>query len=203
MVISAKDENSGGGRMEKGPLEKRQFLSGCGRSVSVGKRSSGPSPLAERENSPARKSGSRPPSPMPSKCQVPSMVATNEERRRPLREVAIIVPSRYRQPSPSGQKQGSPRVRSSISPGRTPSGGLKGLPGDSGVADWATKKKMEKMALGISKVSDGLVGSAKSREGTGGAAEKGISRKMPDSQAILHARVISRCYENSMNDFVL
>ncbi|XXG58730.1 hypothetical protein AAC387_Pa04g0968 [Persea americana] len=95
------------------------------------------------------------------------MVATNEERRRPLREMAIILPSRYRQQSPSGQKQESPRGRSSLSPGRILHGGLKVLPGVSNI------EMKKKMVVGISKVSDALVGSTKnmgkSLEGPGGA----------------------------------
>ncbi|KAJ8627170.1 hypothetical protein MRB53_020477 [Persea americana] len=194
VVISAKEntpmENYGGG----GRMDKRQLLSGCGRSVSVGKRGSGPPPLAERENSPARKSHSRPPSPMPSKCEVSSIVATIEDRRRPMREMAIMVPSRYRQQSPSGQKQESPRGRSSLSPGRMLHGGLKVLPG---VSDTEMKKKM---VVGISKVSDALVGSTKnmgkSLEVPGGAdveqKEKGVLGNMHDSQVKSRARAAFR-----------
>ncbi|KAK8919334.1 hypothetical protein KSP39_PZI021591 [Platanthera zijinensis] len=43
-------------------------------------------------------------SPIPSKCEVPSLVAAKEENRKPAREPAIVVPSRYRQPSPVGRK---------------------------------------------------------------------------------------------------
>ena len=127
---------------------------------------------------------------MPSKCEVPSEVATNEERRRPLREMATMVPLRYRQQSPSGQKQESPRGRSSLSPGRMLHGGLKVLPG---VSDTEMKKKM---VVGISKVSDALVGSTKnmgkSLEGPCGAdteqKDKGVLGNMYDSQVILHLK---------------
>ncbi|XP_068640999.1 uncharacterized protein [Aristolochia californica] len=115
------------------------------------------------ENSPARKVVSRPSSPVPSKCEVPGLVQAREESnsgRRASREPAIIVPSRYRNPSPSGRRQASPNGRRvSLSPARRLSGGLKVSPA---VTDSSNKKKMATIVAGISKVSDALLGSAKS-----------------------------------------
>ncbi|XP_061362175.1 uncharacterized protein LOC133305929 [Gastrolobium bilobum] len=114
-------------------------------------------PPAERDPSPAAGKGKRSASPVPSKCVVPSLVSARDENRRVSKEPAIIVPSRYRQPSPGGRKQPSPNPRrASLSPGRRLSGGLKISPA---MLDSAGKKKM---VAGISKVSDALlVGSAK------------------------------------------
>ncbi|XXG40112.1 hypothetical protein AAC387_Pa01g0906 [Persea americana] len=187
--------------------EKRRFSSPANgkerRSPSVGKRSGG---NVERENSPAvaRKVSSRPSSPVPSKCEVPSLVSAKEESRRNSREPAIIVPSRYRQPSPSGRRQASSPNgrRMSLSPGRRLSGGLKVSPAVN--ADSANRKKMATIAAGISKVSDALVGSAKaSRKSWDDSTEvvatsveqkeKGASRSKPDLQAILRTQLaISR-----------
>ncbi|KAJ8527935.1 hypothetical protein K7X08_015386 [Anisodus acutangulus] len=167
------------------------------RSVSAGKKNviGG----GERDPSPVGKV-KRSASPVPSKSVVPSLVAAKEENRRTSKEPAIIVPSRYRQPSPTaGRRQASPLVarRMSLSPGRRLSGGLKG--GDS-----SGKKKMAAIAAGISKVSEAIVGSGKSsRKGwdespaTGvdslEQAEKFLSKKKPDIQAILRTQAaISR-----------
>ncbi|XP_058075224.1 uncharacterized protein LOC131223744 [Magnolia sinica] len=200
------DEKKGLAPPEK-PSEKRRFSSPAGvkerRSLSTGKRNLGPA--AERENSPApaRKSGSRPSSPVPSKCEVPSLVAAKDENRRSSREPAIVVPSRYRQPSPIGRKQASPSGRrGSLSPGRRLSGGLKVSPViAAAVADSAGKKKMAAMAAGISKVSDALVGSTKpirkswedpAAASMGASAEqkeKLVSKTKPDLQAILRTQV--------------
>ncbi|KAK4344243.1 hypothetical protein RND71_037337 [Anisodus tanguticus] len=167
------------------------------RSVSAGKKNV--SGGGERDPSPAGKV-KRSASPVPSKSVVPSLVAAKEENRRTSKEPAIIVPSRYRQPSPTaGRRQASPLVarRMSLSPGRRLSGGLKG--GDS-----SGKKKMAAIAAGISKVSEAIVGSGKSsRKGwdespaTGvdslEQAEKFLSKKKPDIQAILRTQAaISR-----------
>ncbi|XP_030448381.2 uncharacterized protein LOC115671058 [Syzygium oleosum] len=125
------------------------------RSAPVGKKIA---PVAERDPSPAGK-GKRSASPVPSKCVVPSLVAAKEENRRNSKEPAIIVPSRYRQPSPNVRRQASPSTRrASLSPGRRLSVGLKVSPM---VMDSASKKKMATIAAGISKVSEALVGSGK------------------------------------------
>ncbi|KAF8034403.1 hypothetical protein BT93_C0641 [Corymbia citriodora subsp. variegata] len=125
------------------------------RSASVGKKIA---PVAERDPSPAGK-GKRSASPVPSKCVVPSLAAAKEENRRNSKEPAIIVPSRYRQPSPNARRQASPCARrASLSPGRRLSGVVKVSPM---VMDSASKKKMATIAAGISKVSEALVGSGK------------------------------------------
>lgn len=169
------------------------------RSVSAGKKNvSG----GERDPSPAGKV-KRSASPAPSKSVVPSLVAAKEDNRRTSKEPAIIVPSRYRQPSPTaGRRQASPLVsrRMSLSPGRRLSGGLKVSP----AVDSSGKKKMAAIAAGISKVSEAIVGSGKSSrkswdEGpaTSGDSleqtEKVLSKKKPDIQAILRTQAaISR-----------
>lgn len=146
---------------------------------------------AERDPSPAGK-GKRSSSPVPSKCVVPSLVSAREENRKVSREAAIIVPSRYRQPSPTARKQPSPNPRrASISPGRRLSGGLKFSPV---VVDSSAKKKM---VAGISRVSDALVGSTKTTRKNwdelnveGESKEKGTaSRNRVDSQSILRTQV--------------
>ncbi|KAG2314578.1 hypothetical protein Bca4012_065289 [Brassica carinata] len=127
------------------------------RSVSAGKKKSS----VERDPSPAAVSakGKRSASPFPSKCVVPSLAVAREENRKVDREAAIVVPSRYRQPSPNGRKVNpSPSGRRlSISPGRRLSSGLKMSPM---VGDSSGKKKMAAIAAGISKVSEALVGSS-------------------------------------------
>lgn len=163
------------------------------RSVSSGKKNL----VAERDPSPAGKV-KRSASPVPSKSVVPSLVAAKEENRRTSKEPAIIVPSRYRQPSPtSGRRQASPLVarRMSLSPGRRLSGGLK---------DSSGKKKMAAIAAGISKISEAIGGSGKSSrkswdEGPANSGdsleqtEKVLSKKKPDIQAILRTQAaISR-----------
>lgn len=168
------------------------------RSVSAGKKNL----VAERDPSPAGKV-KRSASPVPSKSVVPSLVAAKEENRRTSKEPAIIVPSRYRQPSPtSGRRQASPSVarRMSLSPGRRLSSGLKVSP----AVDSSGKKKMTSIAAGISKVSEAIVGSGKSSrkswdEGPANSGdsleqtEKIFSKKKPDIQAILRTQAaISR-----------
>ncbi|KAF3792899.1 hypothetical protein EJ110_NYTH10704 [Nymphaea thermarum] len=124
------------------------------------KRSS--SPAAGKRSASVGKANSRSASPVPSKCVVPSLVAAQEENRRSSREPAIIVPSRYRQPSPSSSRrttqcsparrnvQASPASkRCSLSPGRRLSGGFKV---SLTVGDSAKKKTT---AVGLSKASDG------------------------------------------------
>ncbi|CAH9143774.1 unnamed protein product [Cuscuta epithymum] len=155
--------------------------------------SSKKSVAAERDPSPAGKV-KRSASPVPSKCVVPSLVSAKEENRRTSREAAIIVPSRYRQPSPtSGRRQASPVVsrRMSLSPARRLSG----------VKDSSGKKKITAIAAGISKVSEAIVGSSKSSRKSwdeGPAVSAGLSdfkatRNKPDLQAILRTQAaISR-----------
>ncbi|KAJ0234771.1 Uncharacterized protein HA466_0271360 [Hirschfeldia incana] len=123
------------------------------RSVSAGRKNNKVT-VVERDPSPAAK-GRRSASPVPSKCVVPSLAAAREENRKVAREAAIVVPSRYRQPSPNGRKVNpSPSGRRlSISPGRRLSGGLKMSP-------MVGEKKMAAIAAGISKVSEALVGSS-------------------------------------------
>ncbi|KAK8486125.1 hypothetical protein V6N12_000951 [Hibiscus sabdariffa] len=177
------------------------------RSGSAVKKTSGA--VVERDPSPAGK-GKRSASPVPSKCVVPSLVAAKEENRKVAREPAIIVPSRYRQPSPNGRKQASPSARrASLSPGRRLSGAFKVSPavGDS-------KKKMATIVAGISKVSEALVGSAKSsrkgwdeqpEKGSGEHKEKASVKSKPDLQAILRtqaamSRRLSDVHSQKSND---
>ncbi|KAF9662488.1 hypothetical protein SADUNF_Sadunf18G0058300 [Salix dunnii] len=161
------------------------------RPVSFGKKNAA---SVERDPSPVTK-GKRSASPVPSKCMVPSLVAAKEENRKVAREPAIIVPSRYRQPSPSGRKQPSPNARrASLSPGRR----LSGVKLSPAVSDSAGKKKIANIVAGISKVSEALVGSAKSSRkswdeipaavGSGEMKEKGEAKKKSDLQAILRTQ---------------
>ncbi|CAJ2634881.1 unnamed protein product [Trifolium pratense] len=141
------------------PLANRENLPARFSSPATAKRSQSTGKFgkvsAERDPSPAGK-GKRSSSPVPSKCVVPSLVSAKDENRRVSREAAIIVPSRYRQPSPTARKQPSPNPRrASISPGRRLSGGIKFSPA---VGDASGRKKM---VAGIPKISDSLMGSAK------------------------------------------
>nr|XP_017215679.1 PREDICTED: uncharacterized protein LOC108193505 isoform X2 [Daucus carota subsp. sativus] len=160
------------------------------------KRDPSPAGKLKRDPSPAGKM-KRSSSPVPSKCVVPSLVAAKDDNRKTAKEPAIIVPSRYRQPSPNGRKQASPSTRRmSLSPGRRLSNGLKG--------DSSGKKKLANIAAGISKVSEALVGSSKGNRknwdespgagtGSGEQKEKGGFRSKPDFQAILRTQeAISR-----------
>ncbi|XP_042001447.1 uncharacterized protein LOC121750874 [Salvia splendens] len=160
--------------------------------------------IAERDPSPAAKPGKRSSSPAPSKCVVPSLVVAKEENRRTSKEPAIIVPSRYRQPSPTaGRRQASPIVarRMSLSPARRLSGGLRASP----AVDSSGRKKMANIAAGISKVSEALVGNGRppSRKNwddgpaSGGSSsehkEKTLAKNKIDLQAILRTQAaISR-----------
>lgn len=117
-------------------------------------------------------------------------MAGKEDNKKIGRESVIMVPSRYRQPSPNGRKQASPGARRpSLSPAKRLSGGLKVSPavGDS-------KKKMASIVAGISKASEALVGSAKSwdeqpEKGSGELKEKAYVKTKPDLQAILRTQV--------------
>ncbi|KAF7806330.1 Glucan endo-1,3-beta-glucosidase 8 isoform B [Senna tora] len=166
------------------------------RSASAGKKNVA---VVERDPSPAGK-GKRSASPVPSKCVVPSLMAARDENRKTSKEPAIIVPSRYRQPSPNGRRQASPNPRrASLSPGRRLSGGLK----VAGGVDSASKKKMATIVAGISKVSEALVGSAKTTRKNWDEQpivatptehkEKGAAKSKLDPQAILRTQAaISR-----------
>ncbi|RDX60587.1 tRNA (guanine(37)-N1)-methyltransferase 2, partial [Mucuna pruriens] len=164
-------------------------------SPATAKRSHKTVTAAERDPSPAGK-GKRSASPVPSKCVVPSLLSAREENRKVSREPAIVVPSRYRQPSPTGRKQPSPSPRrASLSPGRRLSGGLKVSPV---VVDSSGKKKMATIVAGISKVSDALVGSKSARKNwdeqppatpvEAEPKEKGASKSKVDAQAILRTQ---------------
>ncbi|KAI7730484.1 hypothetical protein M8C21_019564, partial [Ambrosia artemisiifolia] len=172
----------------------QRFSSPCmkqQRSISAGKKN-----VVERDPSPAGKV-KRSSSPVPSKCVVPSLVVAKEENRKAAREPAIIVPSRYRQPSPNARRHASPSSRRmSMSPGRRLSGGVKVSP----ATDSGNKKKMATLAAEISKVSEALVASStksvgssskmsrKNWDETPGASEtkeKSASKSKPDLQAIL------------------
>ncbi|KAG1365595.1 hypothetical protein COCNU_12G005950 [Cocos nucifera] len=221
-VFAAKENVVGAATKTAGEsAAKRRFSSPAGAKLTARKSSSGggtgeqrdPSPAVgqgkagSRSSSPAlggaARAGSRSSSPVPSKCIVPSLVAAKEENRRVAREPSIIVPSRYRQPSPVARKAaGSPMGRrSSMSPGRRLSSGLKASPaaGEGG----GGKKKVGIVVAGISKVSDALLGSVKSvRKSWDDSAantvvsselkEKGGSKRV-DKEAILRTQAaISR-----------
>ncbi|KAL6224043.1 hypothetical protein ACLB2K_002899 [Fragaria x ananassa] len=153
------------------------------RSASAGKKNVGVAPAEP----PAGK-GKRSSSPAPSKCVVPSLMVAPEENRKVAKEPSIIVPSRYRQPSPiGGRRQASPNPRrASISPGRRLSVG--------GAKDSAAKKKMASIVAGISKISDTISGSGKNnRKGWDESPaveqkEKPVSKNKPDVQSILRTQ---------------
>ncbi|XP_065848445.1 uncharacterized protein [Euphorbia lathyris] len=166
----------------------QRFSSPAGpkRCVSTGKKHVA---VVERDPSPAAK-GKRSASPVPSKCVVPSLTAAREENRKVAREPAIIVPSRYRQPSPS-RKQASPNPRrASLSPGRR----LSGVKVSPVVADSAGKKKIATIVAGISKASEALAGSAKSSRKSWDETpsvehkEKSDMKKKPDMKSILRTQ---------------
>ncbi|RZC56094.1 hypothetical protein C5167_014954 [Papaver somniferum] len=181
------------------PLAKpRRFSSPASakqRSNSVGRKNGGS--IVERQPSPASKAGSRSVSPVPSKCVVPSLMQARDDNQKTSREPAIVVPSRYRQPSPS-RKQPSPNSRRiSASPGRrlSISGGVKVSPA---IGDSASKKKMASIVAGISKVSEAL-GSGKSMRKSWDEQpefaelvehkEKVAVKSKPDMRAILRTQV--------------
>lgn len=199
-VLGSRDNNGDleGTKVSDKP-QRFSSPAGAKRSVSTGKKNVA---VVDRDPSPAGK-GKRSASPVPSKCVVPSLAAAREENRKTSKEPAIIVPSRYRQPSPSGRRQASPNSRrASISPGRRLSGGLKFSPAVGGATDSASKKKMATIVAGISKVSEALVGSAKSGRKSwdeptpatvtvsGEPKEKSLSKVKPDVQAILRTQVM-------------
>ncbi|KAK1311958.1 hypothetical protein QJS10_CPA07g01377 [Acorus calamus] len=161
----------------------------------------------ERDPSPAvtSRSASRSSSPVPSKCVVPSLVAAKEENRKSAREPAIVVPSRYRQPSPTSGRSSSSR-RSSMSPGRRLSGGFKVSPASGGTVEAtaaSNKKKIVAVAAGICRVSGAsAAGSSKgvrkswedplsnSSSSAMESKERGteMMKKKPSSQTVLRAQ---------------
>ena len=202
------DSEGGNGKVVNKVPQPQRFSSPAARKKSIGaaielvrdpspagklKRDPSPAGKLKRDPSPAGKM-KRSSSPVPSKCVVPSLVAAKDDNRKTAKEPAIIVPSRYRQPSPNGRKQASPSTRRmSLSPGRRLSNGLKG--------DSSGKKKLANIAAGISKVSEALVGSSKGNRknwdespgagtGSGEQKEKGGFRSKPDFQAILRTQVV-------------
>ncbi|RLM68918.1 hypothetical protein C2845_PM17G00130 [Panicum miliaceum] len=124
-------------------------------SVKAASRAASPSVKgASRASSPAVRGTPRATSPAPSKCVVPSLVAAKEENRRAAREPAIVVPSRYRHPSPAGGRRGaaSPAVggrRASLPPSSRRLSG-----------EGTGKKKVGVLVAGISKMTDLGNGSA-------------------------------------------
>ncbi|KAJ3680978.1 hypothetical protein LUZ60_015467 [Juncus effusus] len=126
-------------------------------------------------------------SPVPSKCVVPSLEAAKEENRRVAKEAAIVVPSRYRQPSPAGGRKGvaSPAGRRpSVSPGRRLSGVFKMSP--------AQEKKRAGTILGASRSvrrswDDSSIGSAVSVEGK--ERGKGRTVRLVDKNALIRTQV--------------
>ncbi|KAI3854360.1 hypothetical protein MKX03_037247 [Papaver bracteatum] len=191
--------NSGNSVDGSKPLEKpRRFSSPASakqRSNSVGRKNGGS--IVERQPSPASKAGSRSASPVPSKCVVPSLMQARDDNHKATREPAIVVPSRYRQPSPSRKQPSTNSRRISASPGRrlSISGGVKVSPA---IGDSASKKKMASIVAGISKVSEAL-GSGKSMRKSWDEQpefadlvehkEKVAVKSKPDMRAILRTQV--------------
>ncbi|EOA16144.1 hypothetical protein CARUB_v10004279mg [Capsella rubella] len=200
--VNQNDENREKIRNQKPKTTPQRFSSPASskRSVSLVKKNSSGAAVVERDPSPAVSGkGRRSASPVPSKCVVPSLAAAREEQRKVAREPAIVVPSRYRQPSPTGRKMNpSPSGRRmSISPGRRLSSGLKMM--SPMVGDSSGKKKMAAFAAGISKVSEALAGSSGKNgnrknwdeaEGNGQIEhkEKSSLKNKPDHQAILRTQ---------------
>lgn len=101
---------------EKGPVRRRSGSPAPGKLPNTNLNLNNSNTNTKRSASPAVRSVS----PVPSKCVVPSLVAAKEENRRIAKEPAIVVPSRFRQPSPVSRKgSASPAARrASVSPGR-------------------------------------------------------------------------------------
>ncbi|KAI7742390.1 hypothetical protein M8C21_033276, partial [Ambrosia artemisiifolia] len=186
----------------------QRFSSPCmkqQRSMSAGRKTT-----AERDPSPAGKA-KRSSSPVPSKCVVPSLVVAKEENRKVAKEPAIIVPSRYRQPSPNGRKPASPSVRRmSMSPGRRLSSGVKVSQG----TDSGNKKKMPNVGSEIGSSTKSTASSTKSAgssakssrknwDETPGATEskeKSVGKSKVDLQAILKTQAaLSRRLSDAHN----
>lgn len=185
--VNIPDSDEGKAVLDK-PLQRFSSPAGPKRSATAGKKNVA---VVERDPSPAGK-GKRSASPVPSKCVVPSLVAAKDENRKATREPAIIVPSRYRQPSPNARRQASPNPRrASLSPGRR----LSGVKLSPMVADSAGKKKTATIVAAISKLSEGK-SSRKSWDespAAGGSGEQkervGLKSNKPDLQAILRTQV--------------
>ncbi|KAM1599788.1 hypothetical protein ACFXTN_022332 [Malus domestica] len=102
------------------PTSRFSSPAGAKMSISVGKKNPA---SVERDPSLAGK-GKRSGYPTLSKCVVLSLIVAKEEDRKASKEMAIIMTSRYRQPSPVGQRMqpSSNAWRASLSPGRRLSG---------------------------------------------------------------------------------
>ncbi|XP_062201812.1 uncharacterized protein LOC133904360 [Phragmites australis] len=161
-VLGPKNVVSEAAPLPAGSAVKRRFSSPAPSkqpdplpSVKGASRASSPSVKgASRASSPAVRGTLRATSPAASKCVVPSLVAAKEENRRAAREPAIVIPSRYRQPSPAGGRRGaaSPATggrRASMSPSSRRLSG-----------EGSSKKKVGVLVAGISKMSDLGNGSA-------------------------------------------
>ncbi|XP_021764476.1 uncharacterized protein LOC110729084 [Chenopodium quinoa] len=161
------------------------------RSVSAGRREK----VKERDPSPATTKVKRSASPVPSKCVVPSLAEAKaaEEGRKAGREAAIVVPSRYRQPSPTaGRRAASPASRRmSLSPARRLSGG--------GGSSGNRKKSINGgiiSGIGSLKVSEGSLGKSGSGGGRkswgneGEVKEKSsnVKSNKPDLQALIRTQ---------------
>ncbi|KAF8088517.1 hypothetical protein N665_0538s0018 [Sinapis alba] len=182
--VNQNEENRGQIRSQK---PQRFSSPASGKQRSVKKNGSGTVTPVERDPSPAVR---RSASPVPSKCVVPSLAAVREESRKVVREASIVVPSRYRQPSPNGSRKvvnSSPSGRRmSISPGRRLSSGVKMSPMVGG--DSSGKKKMAV----VPKVSEALlVGSSGNRKNWDepvAAAEQKEKGSVKNLQAILRTQ---------------
>lgn len=167
----------------------------------------------ERHPSPAiSKSSKRSASPVPSKCVVPSLAAAKEDNRRNShsKEPAIVVPSRYRQPSPTGRRLASPAARrTSMSPGRRLSIGMKSSPCIGVTSDSNGRKKIATIVAEISRVSEALVGSVKANRKSWEEQlqevsssieqkEKHVTKNKIDMQSLIRTQV--RCYERLAAD---
>ncbi|XP_057537938.1 uncharacterized protein LOC130815472 [Amaranthus tricolor] len=165
------------------------------RAVSAGRRDK--EREKERDPSPMVGKLKRSASPVPSKCVVPSLAAAKatEDGRRAGREAAIVVPSRYRQQSPTvGRRAASPAGRRmSLSPARRLSGGggssgnrKKSIGGGSGgtgnlkVSEWS----LGKSGSGGRKSWDEGGETIKEKGNLGGS----LKNNKPDFQAIIRTQ---------------
>ncbi|KAI3994058.1 hypothetical protein MKX01_012315 [Papaver californicum] len=193
-VLASRDNVPSSNSAAEKPRRFSSPASAKQRSNSVGRKNGGS--IVERQPSPASKAGSRSASPVPSKCVVPSLMQARDDNHKTSREPAVVVPSRYRQPSPS-RKQPSPNSRRVLgSPGRSLSisGGVKVSPA---IGDSASKKKVASIVAGISKVSEAL-GSGKSTRKSWDERpefadlvehkEKAAVKNKPDMRAILRTQ---------------
>ncbi|KAK9706075.1 hypothetical protein RND81_07G102800 [Saponaria officinalis] len=185
------------------------------RSPSAGRREKerDPSPATSTVTATAAaKVGRRSASPVPSKCTVPSLVAAKDESSRRLsgREAAIVVPSRYRQPSPtaaSGRRAASPVAgvgrraaspgarRMSLSPARRLScGGSSGNKKKiaaaiaAGIGVMKVPVVAESKSGGGRKSWDDMGGSVEVKEKSGGGCGGGGGKNKPDLQALIRTQ---------------